>query len=34
MELHGGAVVKEFGYAIKGDSTQIRQDGGDANVIF
>jgi hypothetical protein len=27
-------VVKEFCYAMKGGSPQIRGDGGDANVIF
>ena len=33
-ELDGGAVVKEVYYAMKGGSPQIREDGGDAIVIF
>jgi len=33
-ELDGGAVMKEFCYAMKGGSPQIRRDSNDANVIF
>ena len=32
--LDGGTVVKEFCYAMKGGSPQIRRDSDGANVIF
>jgi hypothetical protein len=31
---NSSTVVKEFCYAMKGGSPQIRSEGGDANVIF